>query len=145
MAVNVPQYTYDMFEELYKRDFVEHFKFEEMIVFPAIVAWSRNDTYTRLIDDYTRTHKELIASGIKILKKIDTTETALPKEQLRENVVLFAELNKRNCIHAKHEDLHIVPLLEENVTLRFLTGRNMVAYQSAFRNMNLNKEQENVE
>lgn len=135
VAVNVPGYTLKTFEDYFQKDFVDHFKFEEMVVFPAIVAWVQEGEVIKIINAYKKIHNELLETGRNILDKFVREENKLPKENLIEIATSFVRLNKKTCIHASHEEQYIVPLVQNNSTIRFLTGRNAVSYQEIYKAM----------
>ena len=139
LKINDPSITKNMIKESFQNVFVDHFKFEELVVFPAITEWDKERTYSKLIKDYLRIHKDLIAEGKRIISILDTNSFIGPNSRIDELTSAFTKLSIQNCSHARHEDNHIVPLINENKTLRFLSGRKMLTYQSIFKSMFPNK------
>ena len=130
LSVNIIDHTKDMFNVFFQQNLIDHFNIEEMVIFPAVKAWAQNDTYDKLINDYLIEHKKLITEGKNILDTLTSNDIAFSKDDLLAMVREFADLNYRICAHSRHEDIHIVPLLKENTTIRFICGRRMLEYQN---------------
>jgi hypothetical protein len=122
----------EQFKELYQHDFVDHFKFEEHVIFPAVHAWDQGGKYAKLLHTYTSVHSELLAQGEKALAFLGVPEASLTRELVMKAAEAFSKLSDRLCRHACDENEHIVPVIQNNPTLRFLTARKMVEAKTAF-------------
>ncbi len=132
MAENVPEKTKVLFEQLYDRHFVFHFTFEEMVVFPAVQVWAASNAYDRLIADYCLIHKALLAEGKRILEGFGAVEDKSSGGRIPVTTAAFTRIKDVLLDHAAHENIHIVPLLQTEPTVRFLSGRNMLACKALF-------------
>jgi hypothetical protein len=122
----------EQFTAVLKNEFVNHFTLEENVVFPAIRVWSRDKKLRRIIDEYLTVHEELLTNGNGIIMQLSVKENEFSKERAMEIVTALGNLNNLMVRHASDENEHIIPLLEHNPTLRFLSGRNMRAYHLDF-------------
>jgi iron-sulfur cluster repair protein YtfE (RIC family) len=126
-GLNFLEYTHDRFLDFFAVNLEEHFLFEEQIVFPAIVSYYEEPKTLQLIAQYTSEHKELLRDSRELLTILNEVGVSTDPQTLGEIITLFSELSKRILNHAKHENMAIVPLVRDNSTVRFITGRLMLS------------------
>ena len=118
------------FHGFYRNSLVYHFAFEENVVFPAILAWGQKVEFAELISGYEELHRNLIQEGTVISELLESGEEnseAISVHQIAESLAQLCGNLQR---HAQHENSHIIPLLEKNSSLRFLTGRNYYLFKN---------------
>lgn len=118
------------FSRIYIAQFIEHFNFEEKIIFPAIKAWSKDIIYRELINRYLQEHIDMRNKGNEIILKLSTANSQFSTEQIQTVINEYEMLLKTVTDHAIDENARIIPLLKNNLQLRFLSNRNMVIYKT---------------
>lgn len=129
----------EQFSHFFRNNFVNHFKFEEMVVFPALRTWSGNQKYTPLLEEYLSLHEKLLVMGSEIKLLLLSRPAELTKEYASELVVRLGTCSVMLLQHAQSENTNIVPLLKQNSTLRFLSGKNLPAFKMALKLESLQK------
>jgi iron-sulfur cluster repair protein YtfE (RIC family) len=101
-------------EDFFQRNIVSHFKFEEKIVFPAILSKAATPEAIKLILELQKEH------GM-ILTKLEEFQSIVSKSVIPFDEKTEAELNlvARKIIdillmHASKEDDNMLPILEKN-------------------------------
>jgi hemerythrin superfamily protein len=125
-----PEKTKDRLRAIVKSDFVDHFKFEESVVFPAVKTWAavtKNVGHFAPIGGYLETHKRLLMGAAQAVSAFEALGTTASRREISSVAEAFAKLSKELCEHASVEDDHIVRLLKDNPTLRFLSSRRSLA------------------
>jgi hypothetical protein len=126
LATDIPEKTKERFTSLIQKDIVDHFKFEESIVFPVVKIWAKSvhdSRYHKIISGYLEAHKRLHGDAIHLQSAFDSLGNTVTTENISAMTTTFANFNSEMCAHAKDENEHIVSLLKENPTLRFLSSR----------------------
>ena len=101
-------------EDFLKRNLVEHFEFEEKIVFPAILSGCATPESIKLILELQREHG-IMLKGFEEFQKI-TSENVLPLDKetnVRLNVV-GRDIIDSLLAHASKEDDELLPILKKN-------------------------------
>jgi hypothetical protein len=140
---NNPVQGAEKLKMLYQRDFIDHFRFEETIVFPAVQAWQKGSEYDKLIEEYIVIHGHLLPQANDIVTLLASVNGPLSKEVARAAITAIAKLTGRMCGHARHEDEHLVPLIKANPTLRFLSSRKLIACKATFKSIFADAESPN--
>jgi hypothetical protein len=103
------------------------------------MAWSPDKKYKKIINEYSAVHRDLLSEGNQIFSETGFASKLTSKEGVIEILTAFFKFSGRVCDHARHENQHIVPLIENNQTLRFLSSRNLRVYHAAFKSEIKNK------
>jgi len=135
IATNEKVKARERFALVYEQNFTQHFRFEEEVVFPALLIWQKAREYDSLVEEYIQMHHHLLNIGMEItLLLCGEDEVPLDKEGAEQLVVLLARLHVGAMKHIEDENCRVVPLVTNDPTLRFLTARNMVGLTARLRN-----------
>jgi hypothetical protein len=130
LAGNTPDSSKQRLKTLIVNNVIDHFYFEEKIVFPIVLGWAkhvRNSSYHKLISGYLEIHRKLLAQAAQVQSAFEAIGEVATKESISPVIIDFAKFNKEFCNHANHENENLVSLLKKNATLRFLSNRQKIA------------------
>jgi hypothetical protein len=130
LSEDAPEKAKARLKALIKNDFIDHFQFEESIVFPAVKAWARvagSGSHYGPIVGYLEMHKKLLAEATRAFSAFDALGAAPAREAVSSVAEAFVKLSRELCDHARDEDGHILPLLKNNPVLRFVSSRRHLA------------------
>ncbi len=101
-------------EKFFKRNVVDHFGFEERIVFPAILSRIGTAESRKLIVELQKEHK-LISKELQQFRNIISASTIpLEKETRGRLDALLKRIMDSLLRHASKEDVRLLPILEKN-------------------------------
>ena len=129
LAENDRKLSYEKFTALFRIHFFDHFRFEESVVFPALLTWKNSSEYRSMIDNYLLAHRRMLETGAEILRLFSDDDGVPEEERVTRVLGLLGSLHDRIMRHADDENRNLVPLVSQNSALRFLTGRNFAMYR----------------
>ena len=101
-------------EDFFKQRVIEHFGFEEKIVFPAILSGCATPESIKLILELQREHGIILKELEEFLKIISENTIPLDKETNTRLNVVGREIMDSLIVHASKEDDELLPILQKN-------------------------------
>jgi hemerythrin superfamily protein len=121
--------AYFWLRTFYDRYVVEHFNFEETIVFPALVQRQPSVLFKKKIAGYLRVHQTIYSLGLALLRQTDPEIKTKDRSQAKKDFIKF---KLAVTAHAQAENREIVPLVEGDAAVRFLMGKSFIKYRKQF-------------
>jgi iron-sulfur cluster repair protein YtfE (RIC family) len=124
--------AFDLFSDFYFKEIHDHFRFEEIIVFPAIMTYEMNVTVHEAIKRLIEGHEVMLGLCGKIMSEKDR------KEEFTDQIVqpitdYLEELRIAIGPHAELEEKLLFPMIQSDNRVRFLMGRAFVQFRSDYK------------
>ncbi len=130
------------FFNFFRTDIIEHFKFEESIVFPAILKVKTDDTTKQYIAKLMATHKELVKKGITLFDLFSWNKYNISDRDAEEILNSVKAFSVDTMVHNENERKGLLPIIKESRSIRFLLGRSVITYQNIYKEKYLKQNQE---
>ncbi|MFH2026683.1 MAG: hemerythrin domain-containing protein, partial [bacterium] len=102
-------------EDFFKRNLIEHFKFEEEIVFPPVLSQAATPDSIKLILELQREHGSILKELEEFQNIISKNAFPLDKETGKRLNVVGRNILNSLLPHASKEDDKLLPILKENI------------------------------
>ena len=99
-------------ENFFKRNVIDHFKFEEKMVFPAVLSRAATPDSIKLILELQREHG-LMLKELEGFQKI-ISEIQFDKERHARLNIVVRKIIDNLLAHASKEDNELLPILQKN-------------------------------
>lgn len=99
-------------EDFFQRNVTNHFKFEEEVIFPALLSGFATQETIKLILELQREHGGIL-NELEKFQKI-TSKMSLDSETSEELQAVSKKIIDNLLDHAKKEDKKLLPILKEN-------------------------------
>jgi iron-sulfur cluster repair protein YtfE (RIC family) len=110
----------------------DHFRFEELIVFPAIQSVKNHFKIQKAIIMFLDQHKKIADSTKNLMSfQLDKIEPEQLK-MVQENLLY---LSRQMLEHIKAENDILMPLINSNRSIRFLMGKAFITYKSKYKKL----------
>jgi iron-sulfur cluster repair protein YtfE (RIC family) len=123
------QRALNSFREYFINEVMEHFAFEEKIVFPALRFNKKDRQIANCVNELTKDHTAIFAAFEQFVASLDTQESRLDAIELQAVRKALAELCALVLVHTKKEELCLIPLVEQHETVRYLMGTRLLRYR----------------
>ena len=121
------------FYDFYHTDIIQHFEFEEKVVFPAIVAGKGSVGVRELIGRLEYEHIEIKRDGAELLTLYKANKESVVEKDVPIIEQLLVKFGNDNTRHAVLENEKLLPIIENNKRIRFLMGRAFLDYRNRYR------------
>ena len=117
------------FVRFFKPKIEEHFKFEELIIFPALLTAVPAVTKSGLINRLKLEHREILYRCDRIF---ETLKQPFNQENISELTAHFVALAGALQGHIIREDREAVPLVGKNAGVRFIMSKKYLSLRNQF-------------
>ena len=119
-------YLIQTFEETAKPNILEHFEFEERIVFPAILMAHGSPKSIEIILDKVKHHGILIEKVDQFLQLLPGTSFPLTDETKKKMVDALEGIRNMLAAHMKNEDETILKIMKQSKNVRSLMAQYLL-------------------
>ena len=116
-------YLLQTFEEISQPNILEHFEFEEKIVFPAILIAHSSLKSVRIILHNVKEHGILSEKAHEIHQLLADSKSPLDDASKKQVVGLLERIRELLDTHMKHEDETIYKIMQQSKSVRSLMAQ----------------------
>ena len=126
----------ETFEIFFRHNLIYHFRFEELIVFPAVLKWQGGKEHSRRLAEYLTVHQKILKEAEDIVAVFNAiNDGILSHDEALRIGGLVARLGEATGAHAADENIHLVPLVRDTPIIRYLAGRNYITFRTLLRQL----------
>ncbi len=121
------------FYNFYNTDIIQHFEFEEKVVFPAIVGGKKSIAVKEFISNLLFEHIDIKQDGAKLLKLYTANRETISQDAIPIIEDSLIKFGNYCTTHAVKENNKLLPIVETNKRVRFLMGRAFLEFRNVYK------------
>jgi hypothetical protein len=133
VSINKTEEMFNRFQAYILTDLDQHFKFEELVVFPAVIQKELHSSPRRkLVKQLTLEHGAFMEQATQIIKDSADFSNNKNFEYLKQITENMGDLLGKIMQHATIENQNVVPLVKYDNNMRFVINRGYFKHKLIF-------------